>query len=260
MVPAGRPWRRSRAGEATAWMEEVLAGASVPDAQKAVRSGRPAGELTAAAADLDLLVVGSCRRAPLERVLAGSVSEALVEPRTCPCSWCRVEPRRPRCRCDRPPLPHPARDRRWRRLSRRRGGHGRQAKQDGSRWLRDTPHPPGPRRSDRGVGRRVAELNRELDRRGIAVRIAQGGELSETAADRSRRRRAPRDLAQLQRKLGAARTSARPDRRFSRRDRAPAARLAYRPVIAHPERRRPREGASVESTMSRSDAGPPPRR
>ena len=78
VVPAGRPWRRSRAGEATAWMEEALADAGVPDAQKAVRSGRPAGELARAAADLDLLVVGSCRRAPLERVLAGSVSEALV--------------------------------------------------------------------------------------------------------------------------------------------------------------------------------------
>ena len=59
----------------------------------------------------------------------------------------------------------------------------RQAEQDGIEVVCATPHI----RHDHDVriaelGRRVAELNRELDRRGIAVRIAQGGELSETTA------------------------------------------------------------------------------
>lgn len=79
VIRRGVPWRRrSHVQQATAWVEKALAGAGVPEAKATVCCGRPAAELTAFGDGLDLLVLGSCGHAPLDHVVTGSVSGALV--------------------------------------------------------------------------------------------------------------------------------------------------------------------------------------
>jgi nucleotide-binding universal stress UspA family protein len=54
------------------------------DARREVLRGRPADALLALAGDVDLLVIGSRRWGPVERVLLGSTGEALLHDASCP--------------------------------------------------------------------------------------------------------------------------------------------------------------------------------
>lgn len=59
-------------------VDEALARAEVPDAERVVAFGEPAAQLAACACDLDALVVGSRAGIPVGRVLGGSVSRHLM--------------------------------------------------------------------------------------------------------------------------------------------------------------------------------------
>src|SRR5690242_3469881 len=78
-------WRRSRRRDAErAALELIEAVAPDADTELAVSEGDAVERLTAASADLDLLVVGSRRYGPMRRVLLGGVSSALIDRVHCP--------------------------------------------------------------------------------------------------------------------------------------------------------------------------------
>jgi Universal stress protein family len=65
------------------WLEDVAA--RIPARVRIVRAaGEPAAELAQLSEELDLLVVGTRGRAPLRRVLTGSVSANLMGATRCP--------------------------------------------------------------------------------------------------------------------------------------------------------------------------------
>jgi nucleotide-binding universal stress UspA family protein len=85
-VATGRPPHRQSDGDREVsvhvCIEDALARAELPEAERVVTSGEPAAQLAACACDLDALVVGSRSGIPVGRVLGGSVSRHLM--RICP--------------------------------------------------------------------------------------------------------------------------------------------------------------------------------